>query len=139
MDLEQKDYGLRLPILTKNNIPIKWWESFKHYLHNTFGVCKVPLSYIIHPEVGVTPEVDYPLEAGKAHGSSRSILQDLINCSSHTHPLYSIDNSTVYSLIEQAAQSSNYLTLEGSFSSLSTATSARKDAFCSIFQTIHKI
>ena len=38
LDLEQKDNDLRLPILTKNNTPIKWCESFKHYLHNTFGV-----------------------------------------------------------------------------------------------------
>ena len=109
-DLVNKDPELKLPILTKTNTPIKWCESFKHYLHNTFGVRKVPLSYVIREEVTVKPEADDPLEVGKAHGASGSIIQDLINRSSHTHPLYQTDNSTVYSLIKEAARSSRFLT-----------------------------
>ena len=110
MDLVDRDNNLKLPVLTKNNTPIKWCKSFKHYLHNTFGVRKVPLSYVIRSDEAVTPEADNPLEAGKAHGSSGSILQDLINRSSHGHSLFKTDNSTVYSLIEQAARTLSYLT-----------------------------
>ena len=47
LDLVDRDNNLKLPVLTKSNTPIKWCESFKHYLHNTFGVRKVPLLYVI--------------------------------------------------------------------------------------------
>ena len=110
LDLVDKDPKFKLPILTKNNTPIRWCESFKHYLHNTFGVRKVPLSYIIRTEVTVEAEADNPLQPNCAYGASGSIIQDLINCSSHTHPLYQTDNSTVYSFIEQASRNSQYLT-----------------------------
>ena len=110
LDLVDRDSELKLPVLTKSNAPIKWCESFKHYLHDTFGVRKVPLSYVIRSEVTVKPEADDPLEPNKAYGSSGSILQDLIDRSSHDHPLFATDNSSVYSLIEQAARTSQYLT-----------------------------
>ena len=100
-----------LPMLTKNNPPLKWCESFKNFLYATFGVRKIPLLYVIRenedvtPENGVDPNATYdPLQTGKAYGSSGSVLQDLILRLSHDHPLFKTDNSTVYG----STRGSNY-------------------------------
>ena len=104
-----------LPMLTKNNPPLKWCESFKNFLYATFGVRKIPLLYVIRenedvtPENGIDPNATYdPLQTGKAYGSSGSVLQDLILRLSHDHPLFKTDNSTVYGFIEEATRGSNY-------------------------------
>ena len=76
----------------------------------------MPLTYVIREKVDVDPEappagaaadpnITYdPLEPGKPYGSSGSVLEYLIKRSSHSHPLFKSDNSSVYSLIEQAAR-----------------------------------
>lgn len=104
-----------LPILSKNNPPLKWCESFKNFLYASFGVRKVPLLYIIRNNVAVTPEMGAdvegtydPLQEGKSFGSSGSVLEDLIARSSHTHPLFKSDNAVVYGYIEEAARTSTF-------------------------------
>eukprot|EP00957_Ditylum_brightwellii_P130689 9970087-Ditylum_brightwellii.AAC.1 len=90
----------KIPTLSKTNTPLKWCESFKNCIYNTFGVRKVPLSYVIHDDVevpnesGTDPDKMYnPLSTNKAHGESGSILQDLTNCTSHTYMLFKQDNA----------------------------------------------
>ncbi len=107
--LAGKDTDLKLPVLSKSCPPMKWCESMKLYLDSTFGVRTIPLSYIIRDSATVTPEVDDPLEAGASFGTSGSVLGDLIARSSHTHVLFKQDNSQVFSLIEQAARNTSYL------------------------------
>ena len=114
--MADKDNELDLPIISRSLPPLKWSESFKQYLYHSFGVRTVPLTYVIRNSIDVDPEaptpgtepdtnVTYdPLEDGKSFGSSGSVLGNLINRSSHTHPLFKSDNATVYSLIEQAAR-----------------------------------
>ena len=104
-----------LPILSKNNPPLKWCESFKNFLYASFGVRKVPLLYVIRNNVAVTPETGTddegtydPLQNGKPFGSSGSVLEDLIARSSHTHPLFKSDNAVVYGYIEEAARNSTF-------------------------------
>ena len=120
--MAEKENELKLPVLSKTLPPLKWSESFKQYLYHSFGVRKVPLTYVIREKVVVDPEAppaggaadpdtSYdPLETGKPYGSSGSVLEDMIKRSSHSHPLFKSDNATVYSLIEQAARNSQYLT-----------------------------
>lgn len=97
-----------LPLLSKNNPPLKWCESFKQYLYSKFGVRKVPLLYVIRDNVEVTPEADDPLQTGKAYGASGSVLTDLISRLSHNHPLYRSDNANLYAFLEEAARNSTY-------------------------------
>ena len=119
VSLKDQDNDLKLPMLSKNTPPLKWCESFKHYLANTFGVRNIPLSYVVREKVEVDPEVAAggvlnpditydPLQPNKSYGSSGSVLEDLISRSGHDHALYKTDNATVYILIEQAARSSSY-------------------------------
>ena len=59
----------------------------------------------------IDPAITYdPLVANFAYGSSGLVQDDLIKRSGHDHLLFKTDNKTVYSLIEQAAQNSIYLT-----------------------------
>ena len=105
----------KIPVLSKTNPPLRWSESFKNVCYNTFGVRTVPLSYIIREKTDVVPEtgtdaaVTYdPCVPDKAHGSSGSVLDDLIHRTSHTHPLYKQDNATVFTMIEEAARGTHF-------------------------------
>ena len=125
--MSNKANELKLPVLSKNCPPLKWCESMKHYLFNTFGVRKIPLTYIIRDEVAVAPEappagqipdpsVTYdPLVTDMAYRNSGTVLGDMIDRASHTHVLYKTDNAQVYSLIEQAARNSSFLSTIKSF------------------------
>ena len=104
-----------LPILSKNNPPLKWCESFKNFLYASFGVRKVPLLNVIRNNLAVTPEMGEdvegtydPLQEEKSFGSSGSVLEDLIARSSHDRPLFKSDNAVVYGYIEEAARNSTF-------------------------------
>ena len=97
-----------VPLLTKNNTPLKWIESFKDCLFRTYGVRKTPLLYVIRDAATPPSEVDDPLVAGKAYGSSGSILDELIARLDHDDPLFKSDNASVYSMMEEATRGSVY-------------------------------
>ena len=107
----------KIPSLSKTNPPLRWSESFKNVCYNTFGVRLVPLSYIIRDKVEVTPETGAdpnatydPCLQDKAHGASGSVLEDLIQRTSHSHALYKKDNGKVFSMLEEAARGTHYST-----------------------------
>ena len=107
----------KLPTLSKINTPLKWCESFKHYLYTTFGVRKIPLTYVIRKSESVTPEsgndpvATYdPIKNNKAYGNSDSVLGDLIARASHSHPLYKTDNAITFRAMENATRGSIYAT-----------------------------
>ena len=77
-------------------------------MYRTFGVREVPLLYVIRDKVAVTPEADDPLNGSHAYGESRSVLDELIERLSHTHPLFKSDNAAVYSMLEEATRGSVY-------------------------------
>ena len=69
--------------------------------YNTYGVQTVPLLYIIRekstltPEVGPDRNITYnPCLPDKAHGTSGSVLEDMIHRTSHANPLYKQDNAS---------------------------------------------
>ena len=102
-----------LPMLLKNNPPLKWCGSFKSFLYATFGVRKVPLLYVIREKEDVTPEngadqdLTYdPLQHGKAYEFSGSVLDNLIMRLSHDHSLFKTDNATLYGFLEETARGS---------------------------------
>ena len=107
----------KLPLLTKNNTPLKWCESFRHHLYLSFWskgdsppLCLCD-TITVTPESGTDPNIKYdPLMTGKSYGESGSILEDLIYRSSHQHPLFKKDNASVYGHIEEATRGSIYMT-----------------------------
>ena len=46
-----------VPMISKNNPPLKWIDTFEDFLMNTFGVRKTPLAYVTRDLVDVPPEV----------------------------------------------------------------------------------
>ena len=114
----EKQASPKLPTLSKINIPLKWSESFKNYLYSTFGVKKIPLTYVIcktgfvTPKDGDDPNETYdPLQTDKVYGNSGSVLGDLITRASHTHPLFKFNNAIVFGEIEGAIRGTLYFTL----------------------------
>ena len=112
----------KLPTLSKINTPLKWYESFKHFLYASFAVRKIPLVYVIHESDTMTPEsrndlnMTYnPLQPNKAYGNSGSVLDDVIDCASHSHPLFKSNNATIFDVIEGAMRGSVYSTVIKSF------------------------
>ena len=105
-----------VPVLSRNVPPLKWLESFRDCLLHTFGVRGCPLSYIVREVVDRPDEADDPLVAGKAYGSSGSILEEMIARFSHDHPLYRSDNQSVYSMLETATRGTPYASTVKAFS-----------------------
>lgn len=98
-----------VPTLSKTMTPLKWLESFKDTLSRTYGVRGAPLSYITRDTVNVQPEAEAPLLPGCAYSAvAGSIVQELVNRLSHTHPLYRADNATLFSMIEEATRGTIY-------------------------------
>ena len=97
-----------VPILTKNQTPLKWMESFKDCLYRTFGVRSCPIAYVIREDVEVAEEADDPLEDGKSYGVSGLVLDEMIARLNHTDPLYKSDNNLVYSLLDEATRNTIY-------------------------------
>jgi hypothetical protein len=99
-----------VPLLSKQVPPLKWIESFKNHLFNTFGIRKCPLLYVIRDTAEVPTEVDDPLLPGKAFGVSGSVVDKLIKRMSHTNPLFKHDNAMVFALLDQATRGTIYST-----------------------------
>jgi hypothetical protein len=97
-----------VPVLHKNNTPLKWIESFKDCLFRTYGLRKTPLLYVIRESVEVQAEADDPLILRKAYGASGSIIDELISQLGHNDPLFKSDNATVYSMLEEATRGTIY-------------------------------
>ena len=75
----------------------------------------MPFSYIIRDKIEVTPEIETdanitydPCLRNKSHGTSSSVLEDMIHRTSHTHPLYKQDNAPVFTMIEEAARGAHF-------------------------------
>ena len=97
-----------VPVLTKNNSPLKWIESFRDCLFRTYGLRKTPLLYVIREDVVPPAEVVDPLVDKKAYGSSGSIIDELIARLTHADPLFKSDNASVYSMMEEATRGTVY-------------------------------
>jgi hypothetical protein len=97
-----------VPLLHKNQSPLKLIDSFKDCLFRTYGIRQTPLLYVIRDNVVVPDEVDDPLLPGKAFGSSSSILDELISRLNHDDPLFKSDNASVYSMLEESTRGTVY-------------------------------
>ena len=110
-----REVDLKLPVLSKNNPPLKWCDLMKHYLHANYGLRYILLDYIIRDNAQVPTEADDPLLNIEPFGASESVLAELVKRASHTHPLYKQDNEEVYRLLEQAARNSSYISTVKTF------------------------
>ncbi|GFH62136.1 hypothetical protein CTEN210_18612 [Chaetoceros tenuissimus] len=113
-----------MPSITRELQVMQWQPAFVNYLGSVFGVRDIPLAYVIRGNVNVKPAVDDPLVANKLYGTSGSILEDLINRCSHTHPLFKTDNQSVYKLLETATKGTQYATTVTTFSRTKNGRSA---------------
>jgi len=100
------------PRINKALPVLKWAEVFRNFLYTIIGSRNVPLAYIIRTEANVENAADQlpALQYGKPHSEDAgSIIIELINSASHTHPNFSIDNGEVFDLVEQAARNTQYM------------------------------
>ena len=98
----------KVPVLSKNQTPLRWMESFKDCLYRTYGVRTCPISYVIRDSPEVEDEDVDPLGPGDCFGRSGSVLEELIARLNHTDPLYRTDNALVYSLLDEATRGTIY-------------------------------
>ena len=91
-----------VPLLSKNQTLFKLIESFKYCVFRTYGICHLPLLYVILDDDAVTNESDDPLVAGYSYGALGSVLNEFIIHLYHTDILYKSDNVRVNYLPEEA-------------------------------------
>jgi hypothetical protein len=106
----KKAYHGPPPKLTKNQSVHKWVDLFILYLSQTVGVCNAPLDYIVRAiaAMNATPPA---CQLGDPHSiETGSIGGYLIACMPHNHPLYKVDNGSVFDLIESTVCGHNIAT-----------------------------
>jgi hypothetical protein len=105
-----------LPTISRELQVMQWQPAFVDHLSTVFGVRGIPLTYVIREDVAVQAHADDPFQQGKLHGSSESILDDLVSRCSHTHPLFKTDNNKVYKLLAEATLGTQYATTVTTYS-----------------------
>jgi hypothetical protein len=96
-----------VPKITKTLSIIKWTEAFTDFLHRKIGVRMVPLAYVVR-EV-VLPPAPPPLATNLPYSDQHgSVEGELVARTSHNHPLFRDDNSSVYYLLEEATRGTSY-------------------------------
>ena len=106
---QSKEDKPTVPVLSRNMTPVRWIESFKDCLFQTYEVRKFPFAYVIRDDANVPDQAEVPLLPGRSYSSLvGSILQEIINRYLHSHPLFCTDNNMVYSLLDEATRSPIY-------------------------------
>ena len=102
------------PKITKGTTVMKWSEAFKDHCHQYIGARNIALAYVIRDDSEV-PE-DFPDQGTTENGTINvphaeeygSIDAELITRANHDHPLFRVDNETVYMELEKATRSTQY-------------------------------
>ena len=94
------------PRITKGTTVMKWSEAFKDHCHQYIGARNIALAYVIRDKANVP--ADFPAQGTNDVGTINvphaanygSIDAELIVCADHDHPLFRVDNETVYMELE---------------------------------------
>lgn len=96
------------PRISKALPIMKWSEAFRDYLYSCVGFRQIPLLYVIrenetpaNPAPALGHGLPHSIEAG-------SLIQELIDRASHTHPNFNADNGKVYQKLEEATRGTSY-------------------------------
>ena len=105
---KQKMDEPEIPKIMKGTTVMKWSEAFNDHLHRVIGVRRAPLAYVIRDDANV-PAAISAQEANAPHSTVYgSIEVALIHRASHNHPLFCVDNETVYYKLEEATRGTQY-------------------------------
>ena len=106
-DLKKQD-DPDVPKLTKSGSIIKWIESFKLHLNEIVGVRNCPLVYVVREQADLTNVTRGNLMAGQRHSEENGSLEaELVQLTSHDHPLFRNNNGDLYNRMERALSGSN--------------------------------
>ena len=92
------------PKISKNQAVHKWIDAFALHLSQKVGVRNDPVGYVVRAVAAVdaTPPAR---QAGDPHSvETGSIEGDLTARMTHNHPLYKVDNGSVFDMIEIAVR-----------------------------------
>jgi hypothetical protein len=92
------------PKITKNQAVHKWIDSFTLHLTQKVGVRNAPVAYVVRAVAAV--DVNPPArQDGDPHSEETgSIEGDLTARMTHNHPLFKVDNGSVFDMIEIAVR-----------------------------------
>ena len=92
------------PKITKNQAVHKWIDSFTLHLTQKVGVRNAPVAYVVRAVAAV--DVNPPArQNGDPHSEETgSIEGDLTTRMTHNHPLFKVDNGSVFDMIEIAVR-----------------------------------
>lgn len=92
------------PKITKNQAVHKWIDSFTLYLTQKVGVRNAPVAYVVRA-VAAVDVIPPARQAGDPHSEETgSIEGDLTARMIHNHPLFKVDNGSVFDMIEIAVR-----------------------------------
>jgi hypothetical protein len=106
----KKDGASDVPKLSQNTTVPRWNDSLKVYMNEVFGARGATLHYLMRESDGVPAAGPLTVLAPNAPHTvmGKSIEADQMARLSHTHALYSDDNSKFYRKLEEAVRGTTY-------------------------------
>ena len=106
----KKDVASNIPKLSKNTTVPRWNDSLKVHMNEVFGARGETLRYLMRESDAVPAVGPLTVLAPNALHTAvgKSIEVDQMARLSHTHALYSDDNSKFYRKLEEAVRGTTY-------------------------------
>ena len=102
-----------LPTIGRSMPIMKLLELIRGHLRRVLGVRKIPLAYVVRPNVNVDPIADAPLRVGPSTlpyaAKYLSFHEEQIIRASHSHPAFVEDNATVLDIILKTVENTSYM------------------------------
>ena len=87
---------------------LPWTETFQDYLCQIIGKRNIPLSYVIRDDATVPAAIEAFEQSQPYSTQYKSIVEEMVERSAHTHALFKDDNAQVYHCLENATRSTIY-------------------------------
>lgn len=97
-----------VPKISRTLPIMKWVEAFKDFCSQKIGSRNIPMSYLTRDDVNVPAAVP-ALATNQPHSAVHgSVEAELVARASHNHPLFRVDNATLYHDIATATLGTQY-------------------------------
>ena len=84
---------------------MRWNEAFSYFSSHVIGTRNIPLSYVIRDTVDIPRDAPALMPNQPYAAKYESVEEEMISRDMHTHPLYHVDNASLYFYLEESTRS----------------------------------
>lgn len=107
-DRKKTNDELTLPVISKSLTVVAFFKAYESFCNEFIGAANCLLSWIYHEEAAVNAAAPALKEDQPYSTKHKSVAGELVARMTHTHPLFCIDNLTVYTQLVTATMGTQY-------------------------------